>query len=305
MCGIHTIDGDPVGHEHHHHTGPVFYPRARHKSRRAFLGDVGKGTMAMAVITPSILAACSSSEPAANVANTAVSGTEPPATVATTVVSGTDADSVVSGTDEGSTDAEAPADEALRWARTNLGFVSAYVLARGNKAAIVDTGTAGSAEAIGESLQSLGLNYNDVEHVILTHNHGDHAGSIDQVLAAAVNATAYAGEADLNALSNDSISGLVGGEEIFGFETVWSPGHTAGHMAVIDHEASLLVAGDAIWTEDGGVALGPERFNTDTPQALESVKTLASLSFNTLLVGHGDPIEMNADTALADLAATL
>ena len=250
----------------------------------------------MAVITPSLLAACSSSEPVASPTTSAGASTNSNPT-ATTEPSTSEPD-----TTDG---AALAADEALRWARTELGFVSAYVLARGNKAAIVDTGTAGSADAIGESLQSLGLNYSDVEHVILTHNHGDHAGSIDEVLAAAVNAKAYAGEADLDELSNEAIAGLLGGEEIFGFETVWSPGHTAGHMAVIDHDASILIAGDAVWTEDGGVVLGSERFNADTPQALESVKTLASLSFNTLLVGHGDPIEVNADTALADLAATL
>lgn len=278
MCGVHSSDGSPIDHEHP--SGTIFYPRARPKSRRAFLGDVGKGTVAMAVVTPAILAACASSEPVAIDATTS----EPDTTVPT-AVSDTDA--------------------SLRWARAELGFVSAYVLARGNKAAIVDTGSSGSADAIGQSLQSLGLNYNDVEHVILTHNHSDHAGSIDAVLEAAVNAKAYAGEADLGRISNKSIVGLVGGEDIFGFETVWSPGHTAGHMAAIDHEASLLIAGDAVWTDGGGVVLGQERFNTDTPQALESVKALAALSFNTLLVGHGDPIEMNADTAFADLAASL
>jgi hypothetical protein len=37
----------------------------------------------------------------------------------------------------------------LAWSRVNLGFVSAYVLVRGNEAAVVDTGVGGSAEAIG------------------------------------------------------------------------------------------------------------------------------------------------------------
>ena len=84
-----------------------------------------------------------------------------------------------------------------------------------------------------------------------------------------------------------------------------TPGHTAGHMAVIDHAAGLLVAGDALFTNSGGVSEGPPRFFDDIPQSRDTIRALAQLSFNTLLVGHGDPIEGNADTAVADLAASL
>ena len=84
-----------------------------------------------------------------------------------------------------------------------------------------------------------------------------------------------------------------------------TPGHTEGHMAVIDHSAGLLVAGDTLWTEDGGVAEGPARFFDDVPGSQQTIKNLAELSFNTLLVGHGEPIEEAADTAVAALAASL
>lgn len=276
----------------------VFYPRPRRRvrTRRAFLGDVGKGTLAIAVFAPATLAACSSDSGDAvasegNSGPTTSAGEQPD--VATTLA-------------ESPLPTEGAEQVAsLRWARANLGFVSAYVLARGNSAAIVDTGTEGSAETIGESLKSLGLTYSDVEHVILTHNHGDHAGSIAAVLDNATNAATYAGEADLAGIAADAINPLVGGEDIFGFEMIATPGHTLGHMAVIDHAAGLLVAGDAIFTEGGGVVEGPERFFNDVPTSRDSIRTLASLSYNTLLVGHGDPIEQGADTAVADLAASL
>ncbi len=198
----------------------------------------------------------------------------------------------------------------LRWARANLGFVSAYVLARGSSAAVIDTGTSGSATAIGQTLGSLGLNYGDVDHVILTHKHGDHIGSMAEVVAEASSATVYAGEADLGGIDDAAVGGdgivpLTGGEDVFGLEVVATPGHTAGHVAVIDHTTGLLVAGDAIFTEGGGATEGPERFFEDVPQSRDSIRLLAELSFNTLLVGHGDPLEGNADTAVADLAASL
>lgn len=284
------------------------------RSRRAFLGDFGRGTLALAVFTP-ILAACtgdddsgSEGQSAADQGSDAGSNTD----------QGSDAgvSSTTAQTNEDTAaepDAEATGGE-LQWARTNLGFVSAYVLARGNTAAIVDTGTSGSADAIGQTLTDLGLNYSDVAHVILTHHHGDHAGSIDAVLGNAPSATVYAGERDLGLIGitaggepvDDSrIVGLTGGEDIFGFEALATPGHTDGHMAAIDHTAGLLVAGDAIFTEGDQVVEGPERFFSDVPQSRESIALLASLSYNTLLVGHGDPIETGADAAVAALAATL
>lgn len=298
MCGNHHEDGNPV--DHHHVHGPdqdrvanrrpqVFLPRAPRRSRRAFLGEVGAGAIAMAVFTPTVLAACSSSDIADSVAVSTSVPVEPTAS------------------SDGATvdpDASAASAEPLVWARASLGFVSAYVLARGNSAAIVDTGVAGSAATIGASLATLGLNYSNVEHVILTHHHQDHAGSIDEVLAEAVNATAWVGEADLSELGGRSLSTVVGGEDVFGFEMISTPGHTAGHMAVIDHDAGLLVAGDAVFTDGGGVTEGPAQFFADIPESRESIKMLAALSFNTLLVGHGDPIESGADTAMADLAAS-
>lgn len=251
--------------------------------------------MALAVFTP-VVAACASE---------ATSGSA--STDATTAPTTSDAADAVDGAESAEqvpTTTSQDDPNALRWGRANLGFVSAYVLARGNSAAIVDTGTAGSAGAIGETLASMGLTYDDVEHLILTHKHGDHAGSTGEVVAMASSATVYAGEADLSDIDHQPITGLTGGEDVFGFEMIATPGHTAGHMAVIDHQVGLLVAGDAIFTSDGGAGEGPERFFDDVPESRESIRRMAELSFNTLLVGHGEPIEGGADTAVADLAAS-
>src|SRR4026209_1894012 len=74
---------------------------------------------------------------------------------------------------------------AVTWQRADLGFVSAYVLARAGEAAIVDTGLPGSEGTIHEALMAAGLDWKDVGHVILTHRHGDHVCSVDAILAAA------------------------------------------------------------------------------------------------------------------------
>lgn len=260
--------------------------------RRAFLGEVGKGTVALAVFSPVVLAACGDDDSTGAAPTTTT--TDPTTTDPTT----TDAPS----TDETSSE---PSAEPLQWARAALGNVSAYVLARGTEAAVIDTGNPGSAADIGDTLAGLGLGYADVRHVVLTHWHPDHVGSASEILTMAESATAHAGALDLDEIALDSIEPLDGGEEIFGLEILATPGHTEGHVAVIDHETGLLVAGDALNSADGGV-LGPNaNFTADIEVANESVRRLAELTFNTLLVGHGDPIEGGADTAVVDLATSL
>ena len=156
----------------------------------------------------------------------------------------------------------------------------------------------------------MGLTYDDVDHLILTHNHGDHIGSTDEVIAMAPGAAVYAGEPDIagiqvDGLDPDSIVALTGGEDVFGLEMIATPGHTPGHMAVIDQESGLLVAGDSIFTDAGAVIEGPEQFFNDIPLSRDSIRQMASLTVNTLLVGHGEPIEGSAGDAIAALAAEL
>lgn len=267
--------------------------------RRAFLGDVGKGTVAFAVLTPAVIAAaCSTSGDEDAVGSSTSSGSEPATT--TTAAPSTTTEST--NTDAGG---EEPTSPALQWARTNLGFVSAYVLVRGTEAAIVDTGVSGSADDIGATLSAMGLAYGDVRHVILTHLHGDHVGSTSEVMAMASSATAWAGEADIGGIAFDGISVAADGAEVFGTEIVATPGHTAGHISVYDRDASLLVAGDAINTLDGGVQGPNPQFTDDLDVANDSARRLAELSFNTLLAGHGDPVEDRADTAVQAMAAAL
>ena len=70
--------------------------------------------------------------------------------------------------------------EALR---VNMGFVNAYVLVRGQEIAIVDTGTPNNGTKFAEVIRAAGLGWEAVRHVILTHYHPDHIGSMGEVLA--------------------------------------------------------------------------------------------------------------------------
>jgi glyoxylase-like metal-dependent hydrolase (beta-lactamase superfamily II) len=194
--------------------------------------------------------------------------------------------------------------DALTWERVHLGFVSAYVLARGGEAAIIDTGVGGSADAIETSLAGVGLDWSAVGHLILTHHHGDHVGSAADVLERAPGAVGYAGAEDIPSIAVPRPLTAVGdGEEVFGLRVVTTPGHTAGSISVLDPVGGILVAGDALRTDAGMPGLPGAQFTVDMDQAKQSIVKLGSLAFETLLVGHGDPIESGASGAVAALGA--
>ncbi len=239
-------------------------------TRRRFLVNAGRSTIALAVL--------------------GVVGCAPAATASSTPQS--------PATDSGAV------PEAVAWERVDLGFVSAYVLVRGGEAAVVDTGVTGSDDDIAAALERLGLDWGAVGHVVLTHQHADHAGSASAVLAAASSATGYAGAADIPGIDAPrSLVALADGDAVFGLQIVATPGHTAGHIAVLDPIGGILVAGDALNTSDGNVTGPNASFSADMTTAMASVAKLGALSFETLLVGHGDPILSGASAMVAELAA--
>ena len=84
---------------------------------------------------------------------------------------------------------------------------------------------------------------------------------------------------------------------MFDLRIVTTPGHTPGHIAVFDEALGVLVAGDALTTNDGRATSWPSGSTEDPDEAQRSVAKLAALDFETLYVGHGEPIE-SAGSAL-------
>jgi glyoxylase-like metal-dependent hydrolase (beta-lactamase superfamily II) len=260
---------------YHHPVEPVV-----DVARRTFLVRAGQGSIALAVLT---VAGCGPTALAS-----AAAGSEEPS---------------IPGDGGGGAPPASPG-AAVAWHRANLGYVSAYVLARAGEAAVVDTGVEHSEGAIGEALSAAGLGWDAVGHVILTHRHRDHAGSIDAVLAAAKDATGYAGAADIPAITTTQPLVAVGdGETVFGLRIVATPGHTMGHVAVLDEVGGLLVAGDALRTVGGTLSGSNPDFTEDIAEAKASVAKLGELRYETLLVGHGEPILTGASAQVAALAA--
>lgn len=269
-------------------------------NRRLFIARFTKGTMAIAALAV-IPAACSTD------ASTSTTASSPTSTVPSSSTSNTAATTTTGP----ATTTTAPEGSATV-GRVDLGFVSAYILARDGEAAIVDTGVSGSARQIESGLASLGLGWDNVGHVILTHLHGDHIGSLDEVMAAAPAASGYAGTGDVERItSTRPLAPLNDGDRVFDLDIIATPGHTPGHIAVYDPVGGTLIAGDAL---NGGDAMNGEagtvsganpQFTSDVQTADASIRKLAQLTFERVYFGHGSPVLIDADEAVAALAASL
>jgi glyoxylase-like metal-dependent hydrolase (beta-lactamase superfamily II) len=95
------------------------------------------------------------------------------------------------------------------------------------------------------------------------------------------------------------------GDLVFGLQVIATPGHTAGHICVLDESASALIAGDALNGSSGGVAGANPRFSDDMAVANDSVRKLAGLTFEAAYFGHGDPVLTGASGQVAALAESL
>jgi len=265
-------------------------------TRRTFIADLGRGSVALAVIAIAGCGPALSSATSRSSSGPSASGTPRPPSPSSASGGGAASPSSASTSPASSPGA------GFAWTRVNLGFVSAYILVHGGEAVIVDTGVAGSDDDIETALGSIGLGWDEVGHVILTHKHGDHAGSAEAVLAAATGATGYAGAEDLpNITAPRPLTAVADGATVAGLRIIATPGHTAGHVAVLDEAGGILVAGDALGTATGVLAGSNPQFTEDAAAAKATVAKLGGLHFETLLVGHGDPILTGASAQVAAL----
>jgi glyoxylase-like metal-dependent hydrolase (beta-lactamase superfamily II) len=262
-------------------------------TRRLLLRDMGRAGLALMLIGTAACAPGVDREPA---------GTEGP--------SGPGEPQPTEGSPPPQSDTTVPpSTEGSRagydWRRANLGFVSAYILYRNGEAAIVDTGVEDSEDAIGEALAQIGLGWEAVGSVIITHKHPDHQGSLEAVLGLATKAPWYAGAGDLPLIFSSVRGAPVGdGDRVFDLEIIETPGHTPGHISVLDPAGGILVAGDAINGAGGGV-IGPNPdFTEDMGLANLSVTKLAGFDYEVILFGHGDPVTSGGADAVRRLSET-
>ena len=205
---------------------------------------------------------------------------------------------------------------------TRLTAFNCYFVREQDGLTLIDTGLPGSAKGILAAAKQENL---PIIRIVLTHAHGDHVGSLDQLSQALPIAevaftarTARFLSGDLSLTADESQAKLRGdfvlrqtkptrllapGDHIGSLEVVAAPGHTPDHIAFWDTRDGTLIAGDAFQTKAGLAVAGVMRWLFPFPAlatwhpltALETARRLRRLNPTRLAVGHGQVIEDPAD----------
>jgi glyoxylase-like metal-dependent hydrolase (beta-lactamase superfamily II) len=215
---------------------------------------------------------------------------------------------------------------------SRFGFVNAYLVREDDGVTVVDTMVPRSAKGILAAAEKLGA---PIVRIALTHAHGDHIGSLDDLAAALPDAEVLISARDARLLHKDMTlepsepqdklrGGYPGtrtrptrtlspGENIGSLEVVAAPGHTPGQVAFLDRRDGTLLCADAFSTL-GGVATAAKanpRFplvamaTWHRPLALQTARELRALDPARLAPGHGRVIEAPGaamDAAIAKAA---
>lgn len=188
---------------------------------------------------------------------------------------------------------------------------------------LVDTGYPGLVDQVEANLSEHGFDWGDVSGVLVTHQDGDHAGSLSTVVDR-TDAVVYAhewcapavlGETDLvNAPGGERyppaevdvelVDGVCFHTAAGPMEVVFTPGHAPGHVSLYLPDAGLLLAADALTAGRGSLQGPSERFTPDMRAAIESVRGLATRSFDRTLCHHGGFVEEGA-SEVAELVERL
>ena len=207
----------------------------------------------------------------------------------------------------------------------SMGSVNAFLLDQG-ELTLIDTGLPKSEDKIVAAIESIGKKVTDLKHIIVTHCHPDHAGSV-AALKRMSGARVYMHPTDAAMVRRGECvrpmtpsPGLLRGlmyrmfipkkpvpidpcaidQEINdgtelpiagGLKAIHIPGQCAGQVALLWPRRRLLFAADACANMPTfGYALCYESLE----DGKKSLRKLAALDFDAAVFGHGGPIKSGA-----------
>ncbi|MEA2483138.1 MAG: hypothetical protein QOC55_1085 [Thermoleophilaceae bacterium] len=200
---------------------------------------------------------------------------------------------------------------------SRFGFVNAYLVDEEDGLTLIDALLPRSARVVLAQADALGR---PIVRIALTHAHGDHIGSLDElakqlpdaeVSISVRDARLLAGDKSLDPGESGKLRGsypgadtrpgrtFVPGDRVGSLEVIAAPGHTPGHVAFMDTRDRTLYCGDAYSTL-GGVATSakanprfplPAVATWNRSIELESARALRALNPARLAPGHGKVVE--------------
>lgn len=199
------------------------------------------------------------------------------------------------------------------------------------KIALIDTGLRESAHLILDFITDIGHSPNEVDLIILTHNHIDHMGGLEKIRQA-TGAKVAAHRLDIgervhptaadarykeslaniksklhsmfSVLQKDVDIILEGGEildRMGGLEVIHTPGHTPGGISLYSEKYKMMMTGDLIRKHGKTLLLPPKMVSFSLKDNLESIRKIADYDFEILCFGHGLPLTHDVKSRLQAL----
>ena len=207
-------------------------------------------------------------------------------------------------------------------------FVNSFAfLEEDGSVTLVDCGIKQAPAKIVAGLAAIGRRPQDVQRIVLTHAHNDHAGGAAKVVhdtnangvAIHVDDAVYARTGKRPPLGGSSTGQLLdrmygGGfapvavsEKLAdgdvlpvagGLQIFHTPGHTPGHISLLHPASGVLITGDALFNVRSRVGWPFAAFCTSIEQNKQSALILNELDFSVAAFTHGPEVRDNARAAI-------
>ncbi|MEH7415034.1 MBL fold metallo-hydrolase [Neobacillus drentensis] len=206
-------------------------------------------------------------------------------------------------------------------------------------AVLVDTGMPGQLEQIRLAMNEVGVPFDKLKAVILTHQDLDHIGSLPEILNQSHNhIEVYAHildkpyiegtlpliKTDPNRMSHEQWASLPepmqflyrnppkakvnkileGGDELSycgGIQIIFTPGHTPGHISLYLKQTKTLIAGDAMVVANGVLRQPIPQTTLDLKTAISSLQKFIELDFEKVICYHGGLCHIKEKKQIEDL----
>ena len=187
--------------------------------------------------------------------------------------------------------------------------LSTIALVRGDGNLLLDTGHYGNRNQLLNALNRLGMKPADIDTVILTHSHWDHAlnlevfGGADVVINSkelshvnSIKGYDWATPSFLGRVLGERRVKVVEGDVAFSKDVflVETPGHSPGHQSVLvkTDGGSVLFSGDAMPTMRSYIREQPDYIMVSDEVARSSIRKMKSLKPDVIYPGHDRPFHV-------------
>lgn len=195
---------------------------------------------------------------------------------------------------------------------------------------LVDCGIAQAPPRIVAGLAAIGKHPRDVQRIILTHAHMDHAGGAAQMVAASTATGVAVHAADSDDIRRGQSAPGDPGSVVFrfyqrivsgrfdpvpvehvvadgdvlavagGLTVHHTPGHTPGHISLLHEDTGVLITGDAIFNMAARMSWPIKMVCTSFPQNRKSAAVLSELDYQIAAFTHGPEIRDQAREKVRD-----